>query len=74
MNSIKKWFNKKYGWVIKVYTSELNFIWSVYIIKKFENLEKDRIKYLEKSLSAQKDRNSKLYKHLKLILKRNKCY
>ena len=23
MNSIKKWFNKRYGWVIKAYTSEV---------------------------------------------------
>ena len=52
-------------------SSELNFIWTVYILKKYDNLEKDRIEYLEKSLSAQKDKNSKLYKHLKLILKRN---
>ena len=52
-------------------SSELNFIWQVYILKKFDNLEKDRAEYLEKSLSAQKDKNSKLYKHLKLILKRN---
>ena len=51
--------------------SELNFIWQVYILKKFDNLEKDRVEYLEKSLSAQKDKNSKLYKHLKIILKRN---
>ncbi len=52
-------------------SSELNFIWTVYILKKFDNLEKDRIEYLEKSLSAQKDKNSKLYKHLMVILKRN---
>ena len=52
-------------------SSELNFICQVYILKKFDNLEKDRAEYLEKSLSAQKDKNSKLYKHLKLILKRN---
>ena len=52
-------------------SSELNFIWQVYILKKFDNLEKDRAEYLEKSLSAQKDKNSKLYKHLKIILKRN---
>ena len=52
-------------------SSELNFIWQVYILKKFDNLEKDRVEYLEKSLSAQKDKNSKLYKHLKIILKRN---
>ena len=52
-------------------SNELNFIWQVYILKKFDNLEKDRVEYLEKSLSAQKDKNSKLYKHLKLILKRN---
>ena len=52
-------------------SSELNFICQVYILKKFDNLEKDRVEYLEKSLSAQKDKNSKLYKHLKLILKRN---
>ena len=51
-------------------SSELNFLWSVYIIKKFDNLEKDRVEYLERSLSAQ-DKNSKFYKHLKLILKRN---
>ena len=52
-------------------SSELNFIWQVYILKKFDNLEKDRVEYLEKSLSAQKDKNSKLYKHLTVILKRN---
>ena len=52
-------------------SSELNFIWQVYILKKFDNLEKDRVEYLEKLLSAQKDKNSKLYKHLKIILKRN---
>ena len=52
-------------------STELNFIWQVYILKKFDNLEKDRVEYLEKSLSAQKDKNSKLYKHLKIILKRN---
>ena len=52
-------------------SSEPNFIWQVYILKKFDNLEKDRVEYLEKSLSAQKDKNSKLYKHLKIILKRN---
>ena len=52
-------------------STELNFIWQVNILKKFDNLEKDRVEYLEKSLSAQKDKNSKLYKHLKIILKRN---
>ena len=35
-------------------STELNFIWQVYILKKFDNLEKDRVEYLEKSLSAQK--------------------
>lgn len=52
-------------------SSELNFIWTVYILKKYDNLEKDRIEYLEKSLSAQKDKNSIFYKHLTVILKRN---
>ena len=52
-------------------SSELNFIWQVYILKKFDNLEKDRVEYLEKSLSAQKDKNSIFYKHLTVILKRN---
>lgn len=52
-------------------SSELNFIWTVYILKKYDNLEKDRIEYLEKTLSAQKDKNSKLYKHLTVILNRN---
>lgn len=52
-------------------SSELNFLWNVYILKKFDNLEEDRVDYLEKSLSAQKDKNSKLYKHLTIILKRN---
>ena len=51
--------------------SELNFIWQVYILKQYDKLHSSQVEYLNEKLSAQKDKNSKLYKHLKLILKRN---
>ena len=51
--------------------SELNFLWSVYILRKFDNLEAEGIEYLKKSISGQKDKNSKLCKHLTVIVKRN---
>ena len=53
-------------------SSELNFMWNIHVIKKFDNLEISRIEYLELVILAEKDKNSKLYKHLTAILKRNK--
>lgn len=51
--------------------SELNWLWNIYILKKFDNLESNKIKYLKKSILAQKDKNSKLVRQLTKIVKRN---
>ena len=52
-------------------SSELNFLWKVYIIKKYDNLKPKQISYIENQILEEKNKNSKLYKHLKIILKRN---
>lgn len=52
-------------------SSELNFIWQVYILKQYDKLHPSQVTYLSEKLSAEKDKNSKYYKHLKIILKRN---
>jgi hypothetical protein len=52
-------------------SSELNFLWRVYIVKKYDNLKPKQVEYIKKQFSEEKDKNSNLYKHLKLILKRN---
>lgn len=52
-------------------SSELNFLWKVYIIKKYDNLKPKQVDYIKKQFSEEGDKNSDLYKHLKLILKRN---
>jgi len=52
-------------------SSELNFIWQVYILKQYDKLHPSQVTYLSEKLLAEKDKNSKYYKHLKIILKRN---
>lgn len=51
-------------------SSELNFLWKVYVFRKYDGLLKSQIEYIEGQILAE-DKNSKLYKHLKIILKRN---
>lgn len=51
--------------------SELNFLYNVYILKSFDNKSQEYVEAIERAISAEKNKNSIFYKHLKLILKRN---
>lgn len=52
------------------------FLWRVYIIRKYDNLNEDQLNFIRGQISAEKDKTEKdsvrLVKHLKIILKRNK--
>lgn len=51
--------------------SELNFLYNVYILKSFDNKPQEYVEAIERAISAEKNKNSKLFKHLTVILKRN---
>lgn len=50
---------------------DIGFYYQLYIIKSFDGIPSEELEFLEKTVSAEKDKNSKLYKHLTAILKRN---
>ena len=52
-------------------SSELNFLYNVYILKSFDNKPQEYVEAIERAISAEKNKNSKLFKHLTVILKRN---
>lgn len=52
-------------------SSEICFLWRLYVLKTYDNMEENYLKVLENQISAEKNKNSIFYKHLKLILKRN---
>ena len=52
-------------------SSELNFLWNVYILKSFDNKSQEYVEAIERAISAEKNKNSIFYKHLTVILKRN---
>jgi hypothetical protein len=52
-------------------SSELCFLWRLHVLKTYDNMEENYLKVLENQISAEKNKNSIFYKHLKLILKRN---
>ena len=61
-DKVAKWWDR----------SELNFLYNVYILKSFDNKSQEYVEAIERAISAEKNKNSIFYKHLTVILKRNK--
>ena len=60
-DKVAKWWDR----------SELNFLYNVYVLKSFDNKPQEYVEAIERAISAEKNKNSKLFKHLTVILKRN---